>query len=202
MREDIILRLEENNRLSIAGELDRNKNETSSSALERWVKDSGELGRCYQAAKLLTGPVVLFEHTIRKVLPSDKETCLELEYHHPLKEGLTRQICHGFGRVSFLTTGPGIASLRPMLRKSMSEWLRMVLGQNRRRCREPQTQEHREIRDMKEGKVIFVESLVSSKTGEGRVNIYLRGSGAPSFQLSIDEARTLARQHFPGRRGR
>ena len=51
---------------------------------------------------------------------------------------------------------------------------------------------------MKEGKVIFIESLVSSKTGEGRVNIYLRESGAPSFQLSIDEARTLAATIFRG----
>ena len=51
---------------------------------------------------------------------------------------------------------------------------------------------------MKESKVIFVESLVSSKTGEARVNIYLQESGAPSFQLSIDEARALAGNIFQG----
>ena len=50
---------------------------------------------------------------------------------------------------------------------------------------------------MKENeKVIFVESLVSKRTGDGRVNIYLQESGAPSFQLSIDAARHLAGNIF------
>ena len=49
---------------------------------------------------------------------------------------------------------------------------------------------------MTTAKIISVESLVSNKTGEGRVNIYLQESGAPSYQLSTDEARGLASNLF------
>ena len=77
MREEVILRLEKNDRLSIVGKLERNKNETNSSALERWVKDNGGMGRRYQAATILTDPVVQVEYTKRYVIPSLKQTRAE-----------------------------------------------------------------------------------------------------------------------------
>ena len=77
MREEVILRLEKNDRLSIVGKLERNKNETNSSALERWVKDNGGMGRRYQAATILNDPVVQVEYTKRYVIPSLKQTRAE-----------------------------------------------------------------------------------------------------------------------------
>ena len=74
MREEVILRLERNNRLTIAGELQRNKNETSSSALARWISRNGGLGRHYQAAQILTEPVVQVEYKKRYVIPSENTT--------------------------------------------------------------------------------------------------------------------------------
>ena len=49
---------------------------------------------------------------------------------------------------------------------------------------------------MKKNGVIVVESLISQRTGEGRVNIYLQESGSPSYQFSVEEARNLASNIF------
>ena len=67
--DEVVLRIDDDS-FWVAGRLSRLKNETSLTALRRWVKVHGAIDHHYQAAKILTVPALIVERVSRDVRPS------------------------------------------------------------------------------------------------------------------------------------